>query len=173
MHMYLNKHIYIHIWKHPAIHLPYPEELQISHVITLPRSRIPTWMDAHPEDRFLIAQHFPGKCNPRLKPPRRNISKHDLRDRRQGRGEMMAIWLYTYIYICIYIYIFKCVYKYVWLYDIQKRYIYIYIHMYMTNTNFLDTSQRSMSLICETCVPLCGYIEVAQDASKGGQIITT
>ena len=49
----------------------------------------------------------------------------------------------------------------------------IYIHMYMTNTNFLDTSQRSMSLICETCVPLCGYIEVAQDASKGGQIITT
>ena len=43
----------------------------------------------------------------------------------------------------------------------------------MTNTNFLDTSQRSMSLICETCVPLCGYIEVAQDASKGGQIITT
>ena len=43
----------------------------------------------------------------------------------------------------------------------------------MTNTNFSDTSQRSMSLICETCVPLCGYIEVAQDASKGGQIITT
>ena len=80
-------------------------------------------------------------------------------------------YMAIYVYIYVYIYIFKCVYKYVWLYDIQKRYI--YIHMYMTNTNFLDTSQRSMSLICETCVPLCGYIEVAQDASKGGQIITT
>ena len=68
-----------------------------------------------------------------------------------------------YISICIY-----TVYR--WLYDI--KYIYTRIR-HMTNTNFLDTSQRSMSLICETCVPLCGYIEVAQDASKGGQIITT